>query len=131
MKIKVTKYLIIFISILVTIYFLFPVIPNTLDSREYKDTKALIGQVKKIKLDLVTLNEGWCHYDNCFMFYADKPVIANSKTEIVDKINSDKPFSFVMSKENFADIAKSIRQNKINIIKSNEKSVLFSNFKNI
>ena len=83
-----------------------------------------------VLLDLITLHEGWCHYDNCFMFYADKPVIANTKAEMISKIDSNKEYFFIIDKEKFDDIVKTIRQNKINIIKSSEKSVLFNNFQN-
>jgi hypothetical protein len=64
------------------------------------------------------------------MFYADKSVIANTKAEMIDKIDSNKEYFFIVDKEKFDDIVKSIRQNKINIIKSSEKSVLFNNFQN-
>ena len=128
-KIKAAKYFVVLTAVLAGIYTAYPVIPKTLDSREYIDTIKLVPQVREIKDDLIVLNEGFCHYDNCFMFYADKGVIVNSRQEMLEKIDSNTRYSFVLSKENFADISKSVRQNNINIIKYSEKSVLFSNYK--
>lgn len=126
-KNKITSWIVILILVLTAAYLFFPIIPKTLDSREFNDTILLVDEVKKTGSDIIALDSGFCHYSSCFWFYADRNTVKNSEEEIIQKIKSGKKFYYVLEKGPFEKISKLAGIEHIKIVKSSEKSVLFTN----
>lgn len=108
-------------------YIFYPILPKTLDSREFNDTMLMLPEIRKIPDNIVVLRKGFSHYYNCLIFYADKNVEMNTEEDIIGKINSDKKYYFLMFNDSFSDIEKRAGGGKINVLKSSKDSILFTN----
>ena len=122
----------IFVSlgIILTICWLcFPIIPNTLDSNEFKDTIKLVPYIKNLpqqsKIYIIDDGEKW-HYFNGLLFYADKKAIVLPRQEFVKKIFVGQTDEyFVLNKKSARDILLEINFiNKIKVVKETKNSVL-------
>ncbi|MHB9154791.1 MAG: ArnT family glycosyltransferase [Endomicrobiales bacterium] len=112
------------VSLLTLAFLLFPVIPSTLDSREFRDTMLLVPGARSLRTDLLALEKGFSHYKNCLLFYGDKIVFKNTEAELVGKIRSGKPYSFVLSREDFERLKTSAAGRPLRVVATSEKSVL-------
>lgn len=108
---------------------IFPLVPKTLDSREYTDTIKLVPEVKQVKGTIHTIQRGAAHYMNCFWFYADKGTDISAENELPALIDSGIPGTFVLFKEDYQRLIKDNLSGKIHIIKETTDSVLFNNSK--
>ncbi|MFH1369248.1 MAG: glycosyltransferase family 39 protein [Elusimicrobiota bacterium] len=106
---------------------IFPIIPKTLDSREYVDTITMVPEIMKIEGSVETLHRGGMHYLSCFWFYGDKGTVINDESELISKIMSAKKRTFILFKEDYKRIADSVKNRNLNIIISSRDSVLFTN----
>jgi len=123
-KYRVTLSLIILTFFLSVAYIFSPMLPNTLDSRYYADTIKLIPSVVNITKDIKTLPNDQYHYGNCFKFYANKIVSAETENEIINSILTQKKQCYILKKGDFDNIKRRVN-NKIKIIKETSESVLF------
>jgi len=125
LKMKVAGALAGLVTALAMAYLVFPIIPATLDSREFKDTILLVPAARQVSGDVFTLHDGFCHYNNCLLFYADKKVFPNSEQEITAAINAGRPVTFVLSRQDFYRIARTVDITRVRILTTSERSVLF------
>ncbi|MCX5782182.1 MAG: glycosyltransferase family 39 protein [Elusimicrobia bacterium] len=125
-KIKSAFWLIIITTLLSVSYLFYPIIPKTLDSREYLKNMQFLEEAKRIDGDIIALNKWFSYYNNFLWFYADKRLVKNTPEEIVDKIKSQNKYNFVMSKEMFKKMHPLFLNKPLNIIKETEETVLFS-----
>ncbi|MCX5777861.1 MAG: glycosyltransferase family 39 protein [Elusimicrobia bacterium] len=116
----------VLISALAVAYIAYPIIPLTLDSREFRDTITLAPAARVVAGDINAGEVGYSHYNNCLMFYADKIVIKNTAAQLTDKMRSGVPAFFVVPKELFDSLVKQVDSDQIHILKTSEKSVLFA-----
>ncbi|MBN1823978.1 MAG: glycosyltransferase family 39 protein [Endomicrobiales bacterium] len=114
--------------LLAAVYIAYPVIPKTLDSREFSDTIKLVPELKKLSFEAQVLAKGFSHYNNCFWFYADRKAVRNTEEELARKIGSGKKYYFVLFKDAFERIIRKTGPEKISIIKTTDDSVLFKNY---
>jgi len=118
--------IVVLVSALTLTYIFFPIIPDTLDSREYVENLKLVPDLKKLDGDVYALRHGFSYFNNCFWFYADKRSILATDDELVAAINSQKKVTFVLLKEDI-DKIKSRVPGPLNIVKETKDSVLFTN----
>ncbi len=126
-KKKIIKWVVISLSLLTILHLVFPIAPKTLDHGHYEDIMKLIPTVKKINADIITTNEHFWYFSNGILFYADRRIIGNSEEEILDKINSNGKYFFVLFKDDFGNVTKLLKRHKLNILGFTETVVLFSN----
>jgi 4-amino-4-deoxy-L-arabinose transferase-like glycosyltransferase len=119
------KFLTALIGVLAIAYIAYPVIPLTLDSREFRDTILLAPAARGVAGDINVGEVGFSHYNNCLMFYADKKVIKNTEAGLIEKMRSGVPAVFAVPKELFDTLVRKIDPARIHILKTSEKSVLF------
>lgn len=123
----VTKILLL-ISLFVAMLFLaFPIIPKTMDSREYVQYLPILPYVKNIRSKFYTLHSRFWYFSNATWFYADRRVVGVSEEELVEKILSDKKYYFLVFADDFYRLKRKIPASKLKLIKSTKKIVLFSN----
>jgi 4-amino-4-deoxy-L-arabinose transferase-like glycosyltransferase len=103
---------------------LFPIIPRTLDSREYSDTITLIPEIKKLDGNITTLHVHGMHYYSCFWFYGDKNTVFDTEEGIISKLSGKDRYYFVMENSEFAKIVSKTKN--VRIIKHTRDSVLFT-----
>jgi hypothetical protein len=124
----------IFVSlgvILTVLWLCFPIIPNTLDSNEFKDTIKLIPYVKYIPLEykiyIIDDGEKW-HYFNGLLFYTDKKPIVLPKQEFIKKFFEIQPCEyFVLNKKVENDILLDKNfVNKINVVIETKNSLIIT-----
>ena len=125
-KAKITAGLIAVVLLLTCAYIAFPIIPKTLDSREYVKNMQFLKEAKSLEGDVYSVTEWSSYYSNFLWFYADKRLIKNTPEQIAEKINSDDKYNFILSKEVFEKL-KSTFGRKAVIIRETEETVLFSN----
>jgi 4-amino-4-deoxy-L-arabinose transferase-like glycosyltransferase len=123
-KMKAAGWLAAAAGVLSAAWLLFPIVPATLDSREFKDTVLLAPAARAVAGDLATLRAGFCHYNNCLQFYADKKVLPRSEDEIVAAVNAGA--AAVLSRQDFVRIARRVDWTKARIVQVSEQSVLFA-----
>jgi 4-amino-4-deoxy-L-arabinose transferase-like glycosyltransferase len=128
-RMKVTKWLMVIVACLTLSYVAFPIIPNTLDSREYIDTIKMVPAVKSLDGDLFTLKKGGFHYYNCLLFYADKKANIISPDEMIKLVKSPARSYFVVSKDAFSELSKSVDVEGLYVIQTTKDSILFRNNK--
>jgi 4-amino-4-deoxy-L-arabinose transferase-like glycosyltransferase len=126
-RMKAMRLLAAAVSAAAVLYLLFPIIPRTLDSREFDDTIGLIPAVRKLDADVSALPKGFCHYNNCFMFYGDRKVMLRSEEEMIAEIYSNGRHYFVLSRENFDRLSKRCRPSSLRILSFSRQSVLCAN----
>ena len=85
-KAKLTAWIMALVAVLTVSYIVYPVLPRTLDSREYVDTLTLIEPIKTAPHDIYALSYGFAHYSNGLRFYADKNIIKISEEEMIERI---------------------------------------------
>lgn len=127
---RVTKWLISVVFFLTLSYAAFPIIPNTLDSREFIDTIKMVPSVKDLDAELYTLKKGGCHYYNCLLFYAGKRTSVISRDEMVKLLNSPAEGYFIVSKADFSALSGAVDTSALSIIQTTQDSVLFGKNKN-
>ena len=123
----------IFVSlgvILTVLWLCFPIIPNTLDSSEFKDTIKLIPYIKNIPQEcniyIIDDGEKW-HYFNGLLFYADKKPVVLSKQEFVKKIFTGHPNEyFVLNKKSLNDSLLKSFVIKMKIVKETKNTLLIT-----
>jgi len=125
-KKTVTISLAILAALLTVSYVVFPIIPKTLDSREYVENLKLVPELKKLDGNVYTLRHGFSYFNNCFWFYADKRSVLCTEDELVSDINSPNKITFVLLKEDI-DKIKSRAIKPLNVVKETDDSVLFNN----
>jgi 4-amino-4-deoxy-L-arabinose transferase-like glycosyltransferase len=124
----VTLWLLCIASLLSIIFILFPIIPDLLDSAEYKETIHLIPVIEDIEKEIIVNRDyGYSHYRNCFLFYGNRDVIGDSLDEITTRLKSEKEYCFVLKRKDFNELNKRIDLSNIKIIQETKHSVLFSN----
>ena len=122
----VTSILTALAASLVVLYVLFPVIPRTLDSREYVENLKFVPELKKLDGDVYALRHGFSYFNNCFWFYADKRSVLCTEDELVSAVNSQKKITFVLLKEDIDKIRSRVSR-PLNVVKESQDSVLFTN----
>lgn len=108
-------------------YLAYPVIPKTLDSREYIDTIKLVPEVKALDLDLSTLRKGGMHYLSCFRFYADKGIELFDEQALLDRIGDRKKGAFILFREDYERLSKELKEREVIVLAETPGSVLFTN----
>ncbi len=126
-KEKVFLSLTIIALLLSAAYIVYPIIPKTLDSREYVKNMQFLSEAKAVQGDIYSVSEWSAYYSNFLWFYADKRLIKNTHGQIVEKVKSNDKYTFILSKEMFAKLQPFFGSRKLDIIKETEETVLFSN----
>ena len=129
-RLKIAGALVIIVSALCVVYLATPLMPQTCDSDEFKDTIKIIPAVKNIVGNIIALNgrgQGYWHFNNCLMFYADKRVVSMSGRQALDAMAPAEKKHFVMFKEFYEDFKKSA-PSAPNVITETSGVVLFSNY---
>jgi len=125
-KKTLTAGLVIIVALLTVSYIMFPIIPATLDSREYVENMKLLSDVKKMEGDVYILKHGSSYFSNFFWFYADKRSVVRAEEELAALINSPEKRNFAVLKEDMPSLVKRVNR-PVNIIKESQDSVLFTN----
>lgn len=125
-KFRITAGLAAIAVCLAAAYIVYPVIPKTLDSREYVENLKLVPELKKTEGDVYILKHGSSYFNNCFWFYADKRSVPCSDSEFAGLFNAPQKRVFAVLKEDLAGI-KSLLAKPAGILKETEDSVLFTN----
>jgi 4-amino-4-deoxy-L-arabinose transferase-like glycosyltransferase len=126
LRLKFAAGLAIITALLTICYVAYPVIPKTLDSREYVELMKMVPDLKKIDGDVYAVRHGFSYFNNCFRFYADKKTVLCTEDEMAALANSPQKHIFVLLKEDFPDVFKRITR-PITIVKDVKDSVLFTN----
>ncbi|MFN3551304.1 MAG: hypothetical protein ACK4WJ_05815 [Endomicrobiia bacterium] len=113
---------------IIVLWLVFPIIPSTLDSNEFKELSKLFEEIKKVENEIITLNnqEFW-HFSNGLLFYLDKKVVALEEKDFVNSLTSGPKKHFVLKKEDFNKLVLRYNLQNIRILKENKESVLFVN----
>jgi len=125
-KEKALAVLMAVVFLLAAAFIVFPIIPKTLDSREYVKNMQFLKEAKSVEGDFYSVKEWSAYYSNFLWFYADKRLIINTSDQIAEKMHSTDKYSFIMSRELFEKLKPSFGE-KVDIIKETEESILFSN----
>ncbi len=114
-------------AIITFLWVLFPIIPETLDSKEFKELKKLFIDIKNINSEIISLNNNnFWHFSNGLLFYLDKGVTAVNYEELLELVYSKDKKYFILKKKDFNSLPKDVI-NKLKIIKDTEESILFTN----
>ena len=125
-KKNVTAALAILTFLLAVSYVIYPIIPKTLDSREYVENLKMVPELKKLDGDVYALRHGFSYFNNCFWFYADKRSVLCTEDELAAAINGQKKIIFVLLKEDIDGIKNRVTK-PLNTVKETSDSVLFTN----
>ncbi|MCS7231557.1 MAG: glycosyltransferase family 39 protein [Elusimicrobiota bacterium] len=128
----IRKILIVLGVILPIIWLSFPVIPNTLDSNEYKELKKSFEAIKKIDKGIFTLsNSEYWHFKNGILFYLDKNIVGLEENELINSmIRNDSKNYYILKWKDFNEFTKKyILSEKLVIISSQTESVFFTTIK--
>jgi hypothetical protein len=126
LRVKFAAGLAIIAAVLTISYVAYPVIPKTLDSREYVELLKMVPDLKKMDGDIYAIRHGFSYFNNCFRFYAAKNTVLCSEDEMAALANSPEKHNFVLLKEDFQDVLKRISR-PITIVKDVKDSLLFTN----
>ena len=121
-----TKGLVILVSALTLAYVFYPIIPKTLDSREYVDNMKLLPELNKQSGDIYILKHGSSYFENFMWFYADKRAVPRTEEEFADLVNSSEKHSFAVLKEDMPGVIKRTTK-PLNVLKETQDSILFTN----
>jgi 4-amino-4-deoxy-L-arabinose transferase-like glycosyltransferase len=102
----------------------FPIIPKTLDSREFIDTITFIPDIKAHGSEVTTVNKGGMHYYNCFWFYGDIRTGFETEEGIAGKLRDGDKNYFVLFRPEFDNFRHKVA--RLRIIKETKDSVLFT-----
>ena len=125
-KEKVTAGFMAVVLLLACAYIAYPIIPKTLDSREYVKNMQFLNEAKSLEGDIYSVKEWSAYYSNFLWFYADKRLVKSTPEQLAEKIGSDEKYNFILSKDMFERL-KGTFGRKVVIIKETEETVLFSN----
>lgn len=123
---KVVKWIVLLTSVVTIIFLLTPIIPKTMDSREYVEYMPLIDSVKKISSVVYTLKHTFWYFSNATWFYADRRVIGLTEDELINKLFLNKKSYFLLFTDDFYRLKRRF-SSKIKILKASKRIVLFTN----
>src|SRR3989339_446105 len=109
-RLNIAGTLVVIASLMCIVYIATPLMPETCDSDEYKDTIKLVPHVRQAEGDIIALDgkgQGYWHFNNGLMFYADRRVLPASEQDALIAMNSDKRYNFVMFNEDYENFKKS------------------------
>ncbi len=120
----------IFISIgvvLVVLWIFFPLLPETLDSKEFKELQKMFPDIKNINKEIISLNNGnFWHFSNGLLFYLNKEVTPVDFEDLLNLLNSKDRKIFLLKKTDYSLLPEDIIK-RTKIIRETKESILFSN----
>lgn len=122
-RVKAGAVLAVLTASLAVSYLIFPIIPRTLDSREFNDTIKLVPEAAKRPKGIYALDKGFSHYSSCFMFYGDAIVTKTTEPEIVEAVRTGAKRSFVLSRETAARVEQAAGR-PLRVVAESRESVL-------
>ncbi|MEM4368120.1 MAG: glycosyltransferase family 39 protein [Candidatus Anstonellales archaeon] len=116
-------------TFLVILWTLFPIIPKTLDSNEYKELQKSFEEIKKINKEIITLSNGeYWHFNNGLLYYLDKKVIGLKEDEFIDSLLNTNNNYYILKWKDFNYLVNNYAiDNKVIIISTQSESVFFTN----
>lgn len=121
------KIFIILGILLPALWLFFPIIPDTLDSNEYKKLSESFNEIKSIGKEIFTLlNQEYWHFKNGLLFYLDKNVVGLKEADFIDSIVNTSSNFYILKWKDFKDLSEKYDfEKKIVIFSSQTESVVF------
>lgn len=123
-KARAANIFVIVLAVYTTACLAYPVIPKTLDSREYTDTITLIPDIKARGQDVNTIAKGGVHYYSCFLFYGDIKTNFVPEEAVAEAARKGGSRTYVLFKPDFERLVAG--RVKAKVIRETRDSVLFA-----